>query len=119
MARKVAMQASTAVAANSRNDNVFQGQRYERAPFDGFLSVLGTGSAAGLQLEINVGGSSVSSLMDMNTNNRVPIVPDDLNASDIEVFAGQLIQVSVVNTTAGALTPRIRVEVEEGVVQYV
>ena len=115
MPQRVVMQSSTAIAANTRNDNTFQGQRYERAPYSGFVTVLGTGSAAGLQIEVNIGGRSVSPLMDMNANNRVPIVPDDLIIGDVEVFRGDLIQVSVVNTTAGSLTPRIRLEIEQGV----
>ena len=105
---------STSVAANSTNANVLANRRYVNAPFDGFLAVLETGSAAGLESEINVGGISVTPRVPCNANNRSPLEPDDLRVDGIEVMAGQLIQISVTNTTAGALTHRVRIVYEEG-----
>ena len=49
----------------------------------------------------------------MNTNNRSPIVPDDSIIQDVPVGQDQLIQLTVANTTAGALTYRARVELED------
>lgn len=114
MPRKVTMQDSTAIAANGSNLNVFNANAYSRAPFDGFVTLLATGSAVGLEMQVNIGGALVAERQALNTQNRVPLLPDDIMLSDVEVFEGQLIQVSVFNTTAGALTPRIRVEIEAG-----
>lgn len=115
MARRVMDSVEQATAANGTTSNVFTGRRFERAPFSGFLKLYATGSAAGLTAELNVGGQSVFPPVPLNTNNRIPIDPDDLVVSEVEVMAGDLIQVTQVNTTAGALTGRYRFELEEGV----
>lgn len=114
MAQTVSMTAQTSVAANATNDNVFSGKRFERAPFSGFLSLYTTGSAAGLQQELNVGGRSVTPRDPVNTQNRIPVVPDDMIASGIEVYQGELIQLTVNNTTGGALVHNARILLEEG-----
>ena len=112
---KVAMEVETSVAANATNENVLSGQRFERAPFDCLVTLLSTGSAAGLREELNVGGRSATPRMPVNTNNRSPIVPDDLRIAEVECYAGELVQLTVANTTGGALTHRARVELEEAV----
>ena len=114
MPQKVKMEVSTAVGANATNDNVFTGKRFERAPFSGFLRMLAAGSAVGLQHELNVGGRSVFPRDPVSAANRTPIVPDDLTIDGVEVYQGELIQVTVANTTAGALTYNARLELEEG-----
>lgn len=108
------MEIETSVAANSTEDNVLNGQRFERAPFDGFMKIYSTGSAAGLREEINVGGRSISPRMIVNAQNRSPVVPDDLRIDEVPVYTGELIQISATNTTAGALTYRLRVELDQG-----
>lgn len=113
MAQTKVMEVEVSVAANDTNENVLDGQRFERMPFDGFVSLLASGSAAGLRHELNVGGRSASPRMPVNTQNRSPVAPDDLIVSDIEVNMGELIQLTVANTTAGALTYRARVLLEE------
>lgn len=110
----VTMQGQTAVAANTTNQNVLTGQRYERSPFGAAIGNLYCcGSAAGLQCELNVGGQSVTPPTVVNTQNRLPVVPDDILTQQWEVLEGRLIQVTVVNTTAGALTFFWRVDIEE------
>ena len=109
---KNVMIVSTSVAANGTVDSVFQGKRFERAPYDGYLTYYSTGSASGLQEEINVGGRSATPRMPVNTQNRNPVVPDDLVASGIPVRNGELIQITAANTTAGALTHVARVEID-------
>lgn len=109
----VTMRTEVAVAANGQTDNVFSGKRFERAPFPAFLTLLDTGSAAGLTRELNVGGRSITPADVVNTGNRVPVVPDDLVVSDVEVYPGELIQVTVRNTTGGALTYRGQINLEE------
>jgi hypothetical protein len=98
-----------AVAANTTDDNVLTGKRFERAPFDCFLKLSSSGSAAGLQEELNVGGRAVTPRNPVNTNNRIPIEPDDNAVDGVPVREGELIQLSAANTTAGALTYRARV----------
>lgn len=112
---KVVDEFSNSIAANATNSNVLSGRRYDRAPFTGLLTYYSTGSAAGLEEELNVGGVSVSPRIPVNTGNRSPVVPDDLRIADVPVYQGQLIQIGVSNTTAGALTHRGRIEIEQGV----
>lgn len=109
----VADQVEQATAANTTTQNVFSGRRFERAPFDGFMALYVTGSAAGLETELNVGGRSVTPSVPINTQNRQPVVPDDLLVAQVEVYQGELIQVTQKNTTAGALTGRYRMELEQ------
>lgn len=108
----LAMEVESAVAANATTENVYQGQRFERMPFNGKLTILHTGSAAGLRAEYNVGGRSVTPRLPVNLQNRQPIPPDDTVVEDVYAFAGELIQATVANTTAGALTFRGRVLIE-------
>src|SRR5687767_11909233 len=98
------MEVENSVAANATNENVLTGQRYERMPFDGWVTLYTTGSAAGLREELNIGGRSISPRMVVNTNNRSPIVPDDLRVTNVPAAKGELLQLTVANTTAGALT---------------
>lgn len=109
---KVCMQNSVSVAANTTVPNVLTGQRYERPPFNAFGSLYAAGSAAGLTAEINVGGRSVTPPTGVNAQNRFPVVPDDLLIDGWEAVQDQLVQLTVVNTTGGALTFFWRVELE-------
>lgn len=108
----VVMLESTSVAANATTDNVFQGKRFERSPVNGYVTYYSTGSATGLQDELNIGGRSITPRNPVNTQNRLPVVPDDLIVSGVPVARGELIQVTVANTTAGALTHNGRIEIQ-------
>lgn len=110
---KVLMQGSTSIAANSTDSNVIKDRRYERAPFPAVGTLYINGSAAGLTAELNVGGHSVSDPVTVNVQNRVPVIPDDLLISDWEALPNALIQVSITNTTGGALTAYWKVELQE------
>lgn len=110
---KVCMQQMIAVGAGATNNNVLTGQRYERPPFNAFGTLYCTGSAAGLTAELNIGGASVSPPMGVNVQNRFPVVPDDLAIDGWEAVAEKLIQLTVVNTTGGALNFFWRIELEE------
>ena len=115
---KIVDQVEQVTAANATTQNVLVGRRFERAPFDGFLTVYVTGSAAGLQVELNVGGRSINERMPINIQNRLPVVPDDYLVGDIEVYKGDLIQCTQANTTAGALTGRYRFDLEQATRAY-
>ncbi len=107
------LQNSVSIAANSTNTNILAGTRMEIIPADMLLDIYCTGSALGLQVEIFVAGENPIQKSAINTQNRFPVIPDDLLADDIEAYAGDKLQVSVTNTTAGALTFFYRLEGEE------
>ncbi len=109
---KVAMQSSVSVAANTTNNNILSGQRYERPPFNAYGTLYAAGSAAGLTAEINVGGRSVTPPTSVSSANHFPVVPDDMLINEWEAVKDQLIQITVVNTTGGALTFFWRVELD-------
>ena len=110
---QVCMQGQTSVAANSTNNNVLQGQRYDRAPFPCVGALYVNGSAAGLTAELNVGGVSVTPPVTVNVQNRAPVVPDDVLINGFEAPQGALLQLTVVNTTGGALTAFFRMDLQE------
>lgn len=110
---KNTMTVESAVAGNAQTDNVLSGKRFERSPYPAFLSLYQSGSSSGLLAELNVGGRSIIPPDPVNSQNRIPVVPDDLVIDGVEVMQGELIQLTVRNTTAGALTYRGRVELEE------
>lgn len=112
---KVAMDIEVAIAANSTNNNVLQGEQYQTIPFDAVLKLLETGSAAGLRRTLNVAGRSIISRGFVNSQNRTPIEPDDVVIGDVEAYQGQQVFLQVENTTAGALTYRARIWVEQAV----
>jgi len=110
---KVCMQGQTSIAANSSTDNVLTGQRFERAPWPALGSLSVNGSAAGLRAELNVGGQSVTPPVVCNTQNRSPVVPDDTLIDQWEVLPQGLIQLTITNTTGGALTAFWRIDLFE------
>jgi hypothetical protein len=112
---KIVMQGSNSIAANATVENVISGQRFERAPWNSIGGIYTTGSALGITAELNVGGNSITPPTPTNAQNRFPVVPDDSLIQGWEAYAGQLIQVRAVNTTAGALTLFWRVELEEAI----
>lgn len=109
---KVMMQSSISVGAGLTNNNVVNGQRYERAPFDAIGTLYAAGSAAGLTAEVNIGGRSITPPVTVNAQNRVPVIPDDLTVEGFECPKGDLVQLTVVNTTGGALTFFWKIELE-------
>lgn len=98
------MQSSRSIAAGVVDSQLLAGLRYERPPQDCLLTVLMSGSAAGLLRQINVDTDSVSPAAAVNPTNQVPINPLDSVISGIEVPQDKLIELSVSNPTGGALT---------------
>lgn len=109
------MQVETVIAANTTVQNVFQGERFERLPYDALVDLAITGSATGLEYELNVGGRSISPRVPASTANRSPLIPDDIVVADVEGFQGELVQLTVSNTTGAPLTIFARVTMEEAV----
>lgn len=114
----VVMEVENSVGANATNANVLTGELYERAPFDGVLTFFTTGSAAGLREQLFVAGQAITGRKFVNTQNRFPVVPDDMQQSDIIVQKGDQITLRVDNTTGGALTHRARVVIEPAQLVY-
>lgn len=92
------------IAANSTNPNILQNTRLEFSPATGLLDFYFTGSAVGLTVTIKIDGEEVVELSKINTQNRLPVVPDDLFENGIEVDRKQKITAEVNNTTVGVLT---------------
>jgi hypothetical protein len=104
---------SVSVAANTRTDNVLDGTIFQTLDRPTLITLQETGSAAGLERALIVGSDTKIPQGAVNANNRVPITPDDLAADGIEGYPGQGVFLSVVNTTAGALTYRARIWFED------
>lgn len=111
-------QDSISIGANATDQNVLntQGKRIRTAPEGNRvwkLTLFCTGSAAGLYASLYTGSENPIENSAINAQNRVPVVPDDVLATDIFVRSGEQIQLSVQNTTAGALTFNYRIELED------
>jgi len=110
------IQDSVSVAANARNDDVLSGKR--NALVDGtsggaICAIYNTASATGLVAECFVGKRNAIERSACSTQNRFPLVPDDLVAGNVPGLPNERVTMPVENTTAGALTYFYRVEVEE------
>ena len=112
MARVI--QNSISIPANSTNNNVLSNLRFENIPDDTVMALLATGSATGLQHEFFVANRAVVELSAVSTANRIP-QQEDLILDEIEGTVGDKLQLSVTNTTAGALTYFYRIEFADGV----
>jgi hypothetical protein len=109
---------SVSVAANTTDQNVFQtnGNRVRTIPAEfGIvrITLYETGSATGLQSSFFNGNNNPIENSLVNVQNRVPVVPDDIVATDMFGRGGEQLQLQATNTTAGALTYFYRVEIEE------
>ena len=98
------------ITANGSNGSVLNGTRLEFAEEDGSIDVYTTGSAVGLKQDLRVGSNEVIESSAVNTQNRLPVVPDDVLVADVPVLAGEKITLATQNTTVGALTFNWRVE---------
>ena len=104
------IQDETVVAANGSNGSVLNGTRLEFAEEDGSVDVYSTGSAVGLRQDLRVGSNEVIESSAVNTQNRLPLVPDDVLVADVPVLAGEKISLATQNTTVGILSFFWRVE---------
>ncbi len=108
---KVTMQGSEVFAAAGSVQNVLTGERYERPPFNAIGDLYEQGSAINLlTTELNVGGYSNTSLLEVGGQNRLPIVPDDILIGGWQVLFSQLIQLTANSNAASTLFWRIDLE---------
>lgn len=97
------IQGSVSVAASGVNDNVLTGSQFEFLPFDAALEFGLNGDANGgdLRLDVFSGSDTLLENAPANTQNRVPVFPDDFVLTDVAA-AGERIKVRVRNTNAAA-----------------
>lgn len=104
------MQNSVSVAANAVSANVLAGQLFEFLAQDSQIVLSCSGSAAGLNTTLLAGGVSLINDQAINSQNRFPVIPDDIITQE-QVPAGARLLLTFRNTTAGALTAFWRVDV--------
>lgn len=91
------------VAANAVSANVYAGKLYEFPPRPSIVRIRVSGSAAGLNATLLIGGVSIVNDQPITQSNRWPILPDDL-LIQVPVRAGARLVLTFRNTTGGALT---------------
>ncbi len=99
------------IAANTVVNNVLSGKLHEFVAVESVVRIYATASAVGMNISALIGGESVVQDQEVSSQNRIPIIPDDFVA-ELGAHAGDRILVSMRNTTGGALTSFVRVEVE-------
>jgi len=97
-------------AANTQNDNVIAGKVHEFVTRPSVLRVSGAASAVGMRMTVLAGGRSLCQDQEVSAANRFPILPDDL-VTEGGAAPGDRIVVSTRNTTVGAITCSVKVDV--------
>lgn len=100
------------VAANSNVDNVFAGSAFEFARGPQIVSLGMTQSATGLQCQFTSGADVVVEESSPPIKTGFPVIPDEFYASDIAA-PGDRYVLRVRNTTAGALTLRAVLQIQD------
>lgn len=101
-----AISSSVSVAASGVNENVLAGSQWEFMPFDGMLEIGLCGDANGADLAIDIFTGTDIELEGSraNTQNRMPVYPDDFPVM-AGAAAGDRLKIRVRNTSAaGART---------------
>lgn len=104
------MQNSVSVAANAVSANVLAGEQYEFLPANAQVVLSCTGSAIGLNVSLLAGGVTLINDQAINSQNRFPVIPDDIITQEV-IPAGARLLLKSRNTTGGALTFFWRVDV--------
>lgn len=99
------------VAANTTVANVLSGKSAEFVKEPSVITFSATGSAVGLYITAICGEEVVIEDQAIPLTNRFPVIPDDTLAQ-AGGFPGDRIIVKVRNSTGGALTSWVRVDVE-------
>lgn len=100
----------TSVAANTRTANLFAGQAFEFVSQPSIIRLYATGGGAGMNLDFLVGGESILSDTEISEGTVFPTRNQDLIA-EFGGLPGDRILVTARNTTVGALTVRLLVDV--------
>jgi len=102
----------TSIAANSTNDNLFSGSAFEFARGPQLVTLGVTQSATGLLATFTSGADVVVEESAPPVKTTMPVIPDDFYASDIAA-PGDRYVLRVRNTTAGALTVRAILQIQD------
>jgi hypothetical protein len=102
----------TSVAANSTVDNLFSGSAFEFARGSQLVTLGVTQSATGLLATFTSGADVVVEESSPPVKTTMPVIPDDFYASDIAA-PGDRYVLRVRNTTAGALTVRAILQIQD------
>ena len=104
------IQKETSIAANATLDNAISGSSFEFLRRNSVVSIAAVGSATGLVASIQSGSDIVLEEAPLLIKTTMPTIPDDFYYNDVGV-AGDRLVIRVRNTTAGALTVRVIVQV--------
>jgi hypothetical protein len=99
------------VAANTTTANVLAGKQAEFVKEASVITISATGSAVGLFITAIVGEEIVIEDQAIPLTNRFPVLPDD-SLAQAGAFPGDRIIVRIRNSTGGALTSWVRVDVD-------
>lgn len=102
----------TSIAANSTVDNIFSGSAFEFARGPQLVTLGVTQSATGLLATFTSGADVVVEESAPPVKTTMPVIPDDFYASDIAA-PGDRYVLRVRNTTAGALTLRAILQIQD------
>lgn len=105
------MTATASLGANTTEPNALSGKSKEFVTEPSVVSIAACGSATGLNVTVIIGDEVVIDDQPIGAQNHFPVVPDDVLAQG-GGFPGDRIVVKVRNTTGGALTYWVRVDVE-------
>lgn len=98
---------SSSIAANIFSTNLLQNRPSQFVGLKGgAVKIYATGSAAGLQTFVTIGGVQITQAFLIPATNRFPLVLED---RIIAVFGlpGEEISINMLNTTAGALVAQV------------
>lgn len=108
---KIMVDEARSVAANTQTANILDGQPEVYLTGPSALTVLCSASATGLRMTIMVGDTVVVQDQAPASTNRYPFLPDDFLA-ETGGAPGDLVYISLRNTTGGALTATTVVQVQ-------
>ncbi len=98
------------IAANTQNDNILSGKLHEFLGEHSRVVVAAANSAPGGRLSVLIGGEAIIQDQEVGSANRFPQLPQDFMAEGAG-FPGDRIVIPARNTTAGAITFNVSVDV--------
>lgn len=116
MAQPVVIQDAISIAANSVNENVIVSNNslraLQRLPFPAQITFAAVQSAAGLQIDLNIGSKNVVASSNPRVSASTPEIPLDVVNGDCYGEEGSLLVLRAANVTGGALTLRYMIIAE-------
>lgn len=98
------------VPANDTSGNVLTGKVGETLGRPSVVRLYATGSAVGLRCTFLVGNETFMQDQEISAANRFPVIPDDFVVDGVG-GPGEGVFVDLRNTTVGAITAQVRVDV--------